>query len=385
MKEADKKKKIPKVTLKSASQEHMSSTMKQINEAQAELSHTETRLQDMASQYWQNPNLALDFSFSNSRRKLILEQDMGQKKVMMLKNQLLGEEQRESKEADMRMEDLEDVKFDVWYINMNKNEDRKMCLERQLQEAGIKKFNRYEAVEILGQTHEDRKALFQAKTKEEADKAYLEQLHRLGYGDCIEGGFDFNATATHGSQHSKEWHMRNAILANYCGHKRLLKAQEKNASASDYILLMEDDVILDRPWFKSVVQDFIANFDKKKKWSMVQLDPFGYKATEDFVGHFRGKPVWKPQFKAPCSQYWGFQAVLFNKKALPEINKYLAKNPAMPIDWLQYKVDHALAFSSLTAHNPESLTNKDWLVQIAGSKVERPKYCRKTVMQSTIA
>lgn len=371
-----------KITLKKGPIELKEKTMKEIEKAQADLTHTETRLQDMASQYWQNPNLALDFSFSNSRRKLLMEQDLGQKKVMLLRNQLLNEEQRSAKEKDLRLEDLEDVKFDTWYVNMNKNVDRKECIERQLHESGIKA-NRFTAVEILGQTHEDRKALFQAKKAKDAEEAYLAQLTRLGYGDCIEGGFDFNATLTHGSQHSKEWHMRNAILANYCGHKRLLKEQANNASAAEYIVVMEDDVIIDRPWFKSVVQDFIANFDKNKKWSMVQLDPFGYKATEDFVGHFRGKPVWKPQFKAPCSQYWGFQAVIFKKSALPEINKWLATNPAMPIDWLQYKIDGALAFSSLTAHNPESLANANW--QVGGKTVEAPKFCKKTVMQSTIA
>merc|ERR1719159_1185578 len=50
---------------------------------------------------------------------------MGQKKVMLLRNQLLNEEQRSAEEKDLRLEDLEDVKFDTWYVNMNKNVDRK--------------------------------------------------------------------------------------------------------------------------------------------------------------------------------------------------------------------------------------------------------------------
>lgn len=174
------------------------------------------------------------------------------------------------------------------------------------------------------------------------------------------------------------------MIANYCGHKRLLQEQANNPSASEYIVVLEDDVIIDRQWFKPVIEDFILNFDKHKTWSMVQLDPFGYKSTEDFVGHFRGKPVWKPQFKAPCSQYWGFQAVIFRKSALPKINKHMASNPAMPIDWLQYGVDHSIAFSSLIARNPESLSNENWVGE-DGKKVVLPNFCAKTVMKSTIA
>jgi len=356
-----------------------------MEEAQRHLNVVEGRMQDMTSQYWQNPALARDFSFNSMRRKLLIDQGMAQKKVMLLRNQLYAEQQRAAGHVkDFEGEELEkEAKFDVWYINMDKNEDRRQCLERQLTEAGVKRFNRFQAVEILGLTKEDRKLLFRAKTAKEAEKAYISEINRLGYGDCIEGGFDFEATSTHGSQKSKEWHIRNAVLANYCGHKRLLKAQEKNDTAADYIVVLEDDVILDRKWFKPVIQDFIANFDKTKNWTMVQLDPFGSKSTEDYVANFHGKPVWKPQFKAPCSQYWGFQAVIFRKSALPEINEYMKKNPAMPIDWLQYKISNTLGFSSGTAHNPESLANADW--QVAGQTVEAPKFCRKSVMKSTIA
>merc|ERR1719345_420652 len=226
-------------------------------------------------------------------------------------------------------------------------------------------------------TKENRKLLQKASSNNNEKRAmnlYKSQLKELGYGDCVEGGIDMDGTGTHGSQKSNEWHIRSAVVANYCAHKRLLKEQEKNASASDFIVVMEDDVIVDRQWFKLVIEDFIQNFDKKKKWSMVQLDPFGYQSSEDFVGHFRGKPVFKPQFKAPCSQYWGFQAVIFRKSALPMINKYLAENPAMPIDWLQYKLDDTLAFSSLIARNPESLANDNW-VGDKDKKVVLPSFC----------
>jgi len=78
--------------------------------------------------------------------------------------------------------------------------------------------------------------------------------------------------------------------------------------------------------------------------------------------------------------------VIFRRSALPKINEYLEKNPAMPIDWLQYKVDDTLAFSSLIARNPESLSNDQWIGdEVERKKVVLPSFCAKTVMKSTIA
>jgi len=363
-----------KITLRGAPDVH-----RLLERAEVELARSEEQLQEMAKQAWENPAMGSDRNFADLRMRVLKQQGMVQNKVMLLKDQLLAEEQGPT----AALKEVDPVKFDLWYINMNRSDSRKNCIERQLTEAGVESINRYPAVEIRGMTKEGRKLLQKAKSAEHAEKLYLQQLKDLGYGDCVEGGIDFEGTMTHGSQKTNEWHIRNAVIANYCGHKRLLKEQEKNESASDYIVIMEDDVIVDRSWFKLVIEDFIQNFDKKKKWSMVQLDPFGYKSSEDFVGHFRGKPVWKPQYKVPCSQYWGFQAVIFRKSALPKINKYLAENPAMPIDWLQYKVDDALAFSSLIARNPESLANDNWVV--GDKKVVLPSFCAKTVMKSTIA
>jgi GR25 family glycosyltransferase involved in LPS biosynthesis len=364
-----------KITLKGPTE-----VTKLIDRANVELARAEEQLQEMARQSWEDPRLATDPSFIDMRKRMLKQQGTVQNRVMLLKDQLMAETMENS--APVK-EELEKASYDVWYINMNKSEARKNCIERQLHDAGIEKVNRFPAVEIRGMSNHDRKLLQKEKNAEKADAFYLDQLKNLGYGDCIEGGVDFNGTMTHGSQKSNEWHLRSAIIANYCGHKRLLKQLEKDESTSDYIVLLEDDVIIDRKWFKTVVEDFITNFDKKnKKWTMVQIDPFGYKSSEDFVGHFRGKPVWKPQFKAPCSSYWGFQAVIFRKSALPKINEYLATAPAMPIDWLQYKVDDALAFSALVARNPESLSNSNW----AGEKeVVLPSFCAKTVMKSTIA
>jgi len=366
---------------KIAQDHHAKGQWQVVEQAQAELSRTEEQLQEMAKQAWDNPALAQDPSFLDSRKQLLQMQAMVQNKVLALKDKLISEQQGEAVKSE-----LAKASFDVWYINMNKSTQRKDCLERQLKEAGIENVNRYPAVEIRGMTKQDRKKLFmKSKNPKEAQRFYTKQLQDLGYGDCVEGGIDFDGTSTHGSQTTNEWHTRSAVIANYCGHKRLLKEQEANKTASEYIVLMEDDVIVDRTWFKVVIEDFIQNFDKHKKWSMVQLDPFGYKSSEDFVGHFRGKPVYKPQFKAPCSQYWGFQAVIFRKSALPEINRVLSENPAMPIDWLQYKVDGSLAFSSLIARNPESLSNENWMSAVEEKRVVLPSFCAKTVMKSTIA
>merc|ERR1719161_2832115 len=151
---------------------------------------------------------------------------------MMLKDQQLAEQVEKN---EVVKEDLEKVKFDLWYINMNKSDSRRNCIERQLTEAGIESINRFPAVEIRGMTKQGRK-LLQKANGEHAQKLYLQQLNDLGYGDCVEGGIDFEGTSTHGSQKTNEWHVRNAVIANYCGHKRLLKEQEKNESAADYIV-----------------------------------------------------------------------------------------------------------------------------------------------------
>lgn len=349
--------------------------------AESELSKAEENPQEMAKSAWENPQLGADAQFLSLRKQLLKQQAEVQRKVITIKDQLAQEEHHFD---SANKEDLHKVKFDLWYINMNKSDARRTCIERQLEEAGVEGVNRFPAVEIRGLTKEMRKELQKAKKPEHAQKKYVRMLNELGYGDCVEGGIDWEGTSSHGSQKSNEWHVRHAVVANYCGHKRLLKEQANNKSAAEYIVVMEDDVIIDRTWFKPVIQDFIANWDKKKKWSMVQLDPFGYKSNEDFVAHFRGKPVWKPQFKAPCSQYWGFQAVIFRKDALKEIVKTMEKEPAFPIDWLQYKVDNSIAFSSLIARNPESLSNENWQ-NVQDKRVVLPSFCAKTVMKSTIA
>ena len=156
-----------KITLKGRPQ-----LMKMIEEAETHLQRYELQMQEMAKQSWMTPGVALDPSFVDQRRKALQQQGSLQNKIMLLKNQLMAEEQ--STPADPVKSELEDVKFDTWYINMDKSDSRKTCIERQLHEAGIQNPNRFPAVEIRGRTKEGRKLLQKAKV-ESARKLYVDQ------------------------------------------------------------------------------------------------------------------------------------------------------------------------------------------------------------------
>merc|ERR1719379_902700 len=101
-------------------------------------------------------------------------------------------------------------------------------------------------------------------------------------GDCFESGIDYAATGTHGTRDNGLHSIRNAVLSNWCGHKRLFKSLEEQANnthdgtAPQYVVVLEDDVILDRKYFTEVIQDFVRNYPNRD-WDAVQLDPFGHK------------------------------------------------------------------------------------------------------------
>merc|ERR1719253_2157093 len=124
-----------KITLKGAPKMNL-----MVTKAETELTRAEEQLQEMAKQAWPSPNLATDPSFVDMRKRMLKQQGSLQNKLMLLKDQLLTEEQGDI--AAMNA-DLKNVNFDVWYINMNKSDSRKNCLERQLREAGIENPNRY--------------------------------------------------------------------------------------------------------------------------------------------------------------------------------------------------------------------------------------------------
>jgi hypothetical protein len=275
----------------------------------------------------------------------------------------------ELKQEAVQEQDENDKKIDVWYVNMNDAHERKKCLERQFMDMpGNVKPNRFGAIKFPKHCFETMPG-----------QPYEVCLKEAGLQDCFEGGIDYASTATHGSRTEDTGKIRSAVLSNWCSHKRLFnqveKAAKNNTNHAKYIVVLEDDVILDRKYFMTVLQDFVSKYENKD-WDFVQIDPFGHKDKKDFLEHFRGKPVFKPASDGQCSAYWGFHAVLFKVSALHRINHWMKLNQAIPIDWLPWRMPHGLSYSALVSRNPEAALN--------GGVVVLPSYCSSSVMKSTI-
>jgi hypothetical protein len=275
----------------------------------------------------------------------------------------------ELKQEKFHAEDEANKKVDVWYVNMDNAKERRSCLERQFMDMpGHVKPNRFAAVKFPDHCADATPG-----------KGYEQCLKDAGVGDCIEAGIDYASTASHGSQMVSEGKIRNAVISNWCGHKRLFQQME-NAAKNDtahakYAVILEDDVVLDRKYFMTVLQDFATKYENRD-WDFVQIDPFGHKDKKDLLEHFRGKPVFKPASDGQCSAYWGFHAVLVKVSALHRINHWLKLNQAIPIDWLPWRMPHGLSYSALVSRNPEAALN--------GNVIVLPSYCSSKVMKSTI-
>merc|ERR1719310_2374873 len=99
-------------------------------------------------------------------------------------------------------------------------------------------------------------------------KLYEQCLKDAGVGDCVEAGIDYASTASHGSQEVSEGKIRSAVISNWCGHKRLFKkieeeAAQNNGTYAKYVVILEDDVILDRKYFMNVLEDFTTKYPNR--------------------------------------------------------------------------------------------------------------------------
>lgn len=256
--------------------------------------------------------------------------------------------------------------IESWYVNLDKSTDRKDCMERQLKE--LKQTpNRFPAVKFPDEC-----------VSGDAPEHCLKQK---GFGDCFENGIDYDSISTHGSKGTSQRKMGFHVIANWCSHKRLFEQLEKKKDQSDYFLILEDDVILDRNWTVKVLKDFAQNYPDQS-WNLLQVDPFGAKSLDDLKGHFKGKPVWAPsnpvQTADACKQYWGFQAVLIRSAGLPTITEWMRTHDAVPIDWLPTRMPNVLAYGGLIARNPEEASN-------FGRFIAVPDFCAKSISKSTIA
>jgi len=275
----------------------------------------------------------------------------------------------ELKQEMVQEEDEKAKKIDVWYVNMKSAHERKSCLERQFMDmpGGIKP-NRFGAIKFP-------ESCFSATP----GKPYEECLAQNNLHDCVESGIDYASTASHGTRSAEEGKIRSAVISNWCSHKRLFKQIENeaanNTDHAKYVVLLEDDVVLDRKYFMPVLQEFATKYENRD-WDFVQIDPFGHKDKKDLLEHFRGKPVFKPANDGQCSAYWGFHAVLIKVSALHRINHWMKLNQAIPIDWLPWRMPRGLSYSALVSRNPEAALN--------GNVIVLPSYCSSKVMKSTI-
>merc|ERR1719161_1203196 len=138
--------------------------------------------------------------------------------------------------------------MDMWYVNLKASRDRKQCMEKQIEEMGMK-------------SH--RFAAFSFKRCRVAEEDDIQScLTMKKYGDCVKSGVNWGAVATHGSASNTEKDRMYKIVSNWCSHKRMMahmlkKQQESNATKKPkYAVILEDDVAFDRKDFMRKIVNF---------------------------------------------------------------------------------------------------------------------------------
>jgi len=267
--------------------------------------------------------------------------------------------------------------LELWYVNMKGANDRKQCMDKQIEEMNMKPKS-YQGINF----HQ-----CQGKSDD-----IVKCLTVNGYGDCVKKGIQSQAASTHGSQSKNEMVQKYHIISNACSHKRMmahmLKQHTESKSKAKYAVLLEDDVAFDRHDFVRKVVNFAETYDGKynETWHMVQIDPFGSKCDKHIVGKFEGLPVWKPtnvNNNMECSNYWGAQALLVKYEKIPSIISHMEHHPTVPLDWLPAELDHGIAWQANIAKNPEA-QNQYYAGEVHHQWAQFPKYCKKSVKESTI-
>jgi len=271
-----------------------------------------------------------------------------------------------------------DEYLEMWYVNTKKAKDRRQCMDKQMEEMGVKP-HVFKALEFQ-------------RCISAADENLVECLKNTQNDDCVKKGLNPQAIATHGSASNSDLVRRYHIVSNACSHKRMmsemLKRHTESKSKAKYAILLEDDVAFDRKDFVRKVVNFAETYDGKMNstWQMVQIDPFGSKCDRHIVGYFEGLPVWKPKdvnVFSECSNYWGAQALLIKFDAIPMIVKHMETHPTVPLDWLPAEMEQGLAWHANIAKNPEE-TNQYYAGEMHHQYVKFPDYCKKSVTASTI-
>jgi hypothetical protein len=310
-------------------------------------------------------------------KKVVKGINYSSKENDQLSNLKLTKQEIEEKNAKAYTGKMKDVGpldqyIDLWYVNLKDSKDRKKCMDRQIEEMGMKS-NRFPAFNFK-------------RCRAAAEDDVVSCLVQKKYGDCVKSGLNWGAVNTHFSASNSELERQYHIVSNWCSHKRMmsqmLKQHKAQNSTKKYAVILEDDVAFDRKDFMRKVVNFCETYDGKMNttWSMVQIDPFGSKCDKHVVGNFEGMPVWKPKNVNggwECSNYWGAQALLVKYDAIPGIIKHMEDHPTVPLDWLPAHLPAGLAWRANIALNPEAARS-------VHMRVPMPQYCQKSVKQSTI-
>merc|ERR1712224_105717 len=120
----------------------------------------------------------------------------------------------------------------------------------------------------------------------------------------------------------------------------------------DYVLMLDDTVVMSETNFVPVIKDFIQNYSDID-WDIVQFDALGPGGQRHPVvvesaqlKPFREKMVFSP--KSSSGYFSGFQAVLMKAKSLPHIMEKMASMKVMPIEFLLKEINEK-HFKNLTA------------------------------------
>eukprot|EP00746_Dinoflagellata_sp_MGD_P157368 gnl/MRDRNA2_/MRDRNA2_86189_c0_seq2.p1 gnl/MRDRNA2_/MRDRNA2_86189_c0~~gnl/MRDRNA2_/MRDRNA2_86189_c0_seq2.p1 ORF type:complete len:446 (+),score=135.88 gnl/MRDRNA2_/MRDRNA2_86189_c0_seq2:84-1421(+) len=195
----------------------------------------------------------------------------------------------------------------VFYINMDKDADRKRDMELKLKAAGLD----YERVSAVT-TQEIAKM-----PKEKDMPRELWQFSNQGNSDYMKW---FPEKA------------RQVTQAIYLSQARTLKKiSEQDNDSDDVYIIMEDDINLDKNWKETLIEKAKT---LPKDWDVAKFVYWGIKRCEDRVPdsdwyEFRNPAMWTDKVNA---MYSGNQAYMFRAKSIKNILEQLRGMPVMDVD-----------------------------------------------------
>jgi len=159
-------------------------------------------------------------------------------------------------------------------------------------------------------------------------------MGQLELGD-IDADVDFDRKAK----------IRDHVVAGACGFKRALDIVKKEGKGAPYVLLVNENSVLEQQNMKKKLLDFIEK-NKNKAWSALQIDPYGRDEP------LQKGPIWDPAKATEDemkSRFFGLHAVLLKRDAIPSL---LAQISAGPADRIPYYTHGWLAANLGVAYDP---------------------------------